>query len=483
MAPARDLCFTPATDLVRLFRARTISPLELMHALLARIDAVNPRVNAIVTLARESALRQARSATAALRPGARLGPLHGVPVAIKDVTPTRGLRTTYGSRLFADHVPDADAVVVERLKAAGAIVIGKTNTPEFAFGPNTVNAVFGATRNPWNPALTAGGSSGGSAAALATGMCPLAEGTDLGGSLRGPASFCGVVGFRTTPGLVPRHPDVLGWDSYSVEGPMARTVGDTALMLSVMAGPDDRAPMSYEVDPRAFPAAVRRPSVRGWRMAWTADLGGLVTVDEEVAAVCARAVKVFRTLGARVERASPDMSAVPEIVTLTRGLLMVARHGERLARHREVLQAGLVENTELGLALSPSDIARGELLRTALWHRVRAFLETRDLWITPTAAVPPFPIEQPHPLAVGGQPTGKSMQRSYLTYAFSVLGLPAISIPCGFTRAGLPVGLQLVGRRRQEAMVLRAAAAFETAQPWAQRRPPAVTGAHAQGNG
>src|SRR6266446_41721 len=201
-----------------------------MQAVLARIDAVNPDVNAIVTLVREDALRAARRATAALRRGATLPPLFGVPVGIKDVTVTKGIRTTHGSKLFESHVPDEDALVVERLRAAGAIVIGKTNTPEFAFGPNTVNAVFGATRNPWNLALTAGGSSGGSAAALATGMCPLAEGTDLGGSLRGPASYCGVVGFRTTPGLIPRHPSVLAWDTYSVEGPMARTVADAALM-------------------------------------------------------------------------------------------------------------------------------------------------------------------------------------------------------------------------------------------------------------
>ncbi len=477
MAPTRDLCFTPATELIRLFRARRVSPLELVQALLARIDAANPTVNAIVTLARESALAEARRATAALRRGARLGPLHGLPVAIKDVTPTRGLRTTWGSTLFADHVPAEDAVVVERLRAGGAIVIGKTNTPEFAFGPNTTNAVFGPTKNPWNLALTSGGSSGGSAAALATGMCPLAQGTDLGGSLRGPASFCGVVGFRTSPGLIPHYPDVLGWDSYSVEGPMARSIGDVALLLSVMAGPDDRAPLSYDVDVNTFTAAARAPSVKGWRVAWTPDLGGLVTVDDEVATICEQATGTFRKLGARVEHASPDMSDVPEIVRLTRGVAMVARHGERVAKHRGVLQAGLVENTDVGLGLTSSDVARGELMRTALWHRVRAFLSTRDLWITPTAAVPPFPVDQPHAMEIGGKPVGTSMQRSYLTYAFSVLGLPAISIPCGFTRAGLPVGLQLVGRRRQDATVLRAAGAFEKTTPWSEEHPPLVSGA------
>jgi amidase len=403
-----------------------------------------------------------------------LPPLHGLPVGIKDVTPTRGLRTTYGSTLFADHVPDADALVVARLRAAGAIVIGKTNTPEFAFGPNTVNRVFGATRNPWNPALTAGGSSGGSAAALATGMCALAEGTDLGGSLRGPASFCGVVGFRTSPGLIPRWPSVLAWDTYSVEGPMARSVGDVALMLSVMAGADDRAPLSCDVDTDALARAVRAPSVRGWRIAWSLDLGGLALIDDEVAAIVEEAVGVFRGLGARVAAAAPDLSDVPEIVRLTRAALMVARHGDRVAKHRDVLQAGLVENTEAGLTLSAREIAEGELLRTRQYERARSFMAEHDLLVTPTVAVPPFPIEHPHPLEVNGRPVGKAMARSFLTYAFSVLGLPAISIPCGFTRSGLPVGLQLVGRRRAETAVLRAAAAFEAARPWSDRRPSLV---------
>jgi amidase len=472
--PVTDPTFASAVELLRLYRTRRISPLEVMQAALARIDAVNPRVNAVVTLDREAALREARRATGALRRGARLAPLHGLPVGIKDVTPTRGLRTTYGSTLFADHVPDEDALVVQRLRAAGAIVIGKTNTPEFAFGPNTVNRVFGATRNPWNPALTAGGSSGGSAAALATGMCALAEGTDLGGSLRGPASFCGVVGFRTSPGLIPRYPSVLAWDSYSVEGPMARSVADAALMLSVMAGPDDRAPLSYDVDTMALARATRAPSVKGWRVAWSLDLGGLALIDDEVAAMVEDAARVFGKLGARVEQSAPDMSDVPEIVRLTRGYLMVARHGDRVAKHRDVLQAGLVENTEQGLALSPREIAEGELLRTRQWEQVCAFMADRELLITPTAAVPPFPIEQPHPVEVNGRPVGKAMARSFLTYAFSVLGLPAISIPCGFTQQGLPVGLQIVGHRRAEAAVLKAAAAFEAARPWTGRVPPTV---------
>ena len=479
--PGRDLTFTSAGELVKLYRARRTSPHEVVQTLLARIDAVNPAVNAVVTLAREAAVWNARRATAALKRGAALPPLFGVPVAIKDVTPTAGIRTTHGSKLFEDHVPAEDALVVERLRAAGAIVLGKTNTPEFAFGPTTVNTVFGATRNPWDLTRSAGGSSGGSAAALATGMVPLAEGTDLGGSLRGPASFCGVIGFRTTPGLIPRYPSALAWDSYSVEGPMARTVADAALMLSVMAGPDDRAPLSYEVDTRQFTAAAKTPGVKGWRVAWTLDLGGLVLVDDEVRAAFEQAVGVFRALGARVEAACPDMRDVPEIVRLTRGLLMVARHADKLPEHRAILQAGLVENTEAGLALTSREVAEGELLRTRQWHRVREFLETRDVWLTPTMAVPAFPIEHPHVLEVNGKPVGKAMQRSHLTYAFSILGLPAISIPCGFTRSGLPVGLQIVGKRRGEAAVLRAAAAFEAAHPWSGRVPPVVTTSGAPG--
>jgi amidase len=475
MAAARDLAFTPAVELVKLYRARKTSPLEVVQAVLARIDAVNPAVNAVVTLARESALWEARRATALLRRNAPLPTLFGVPVGIKDLAQTKGLRTTFGSTLYKDHVPDEDALVVERLRAAGAIVVGKTNTPEFGFGPNTFNAVFGPTRNPWDLSKTSGGSSGGSAAGLATGMFPIAEGSDLGGSLRGPAAFCGVVGFRTTPGLVPRYPTTLAWDSYSVEGPMARTVADTALMLSVIAGPDDRAPLSYDVDTGEFVKAAKVPSVKGWRVAWTPDLGGLVAIDTQVRAVFERAVGVFRSIGARVELACADMSDVPEIVRVSRGVLMVARHADKLPEHREVLQPGLVENTEQGLALTARDVAQADLLRTRQWHRVREFLAQRDVWIMPTMAVPAFPVEHPHVMEINGQPVGKSMQRSFLTYAFSVMGLPAISIPCGFTGAGLPVGLQIVGRRRGEAAVLRAAAAFEAAQPWAAAIPPVVT--------
>lgn len=470
----RDLCFTPATQLARLYRARKASPLEVMEAVLARIDALNPALNAYVTLAREAALQAARAATAGLKRRAALPPLHGVPVSIKDLTETKGIRTTKGSKIYEHDVPDEDALVVQRLKAAGAIVVGKTNTPEFGAGGNTFNAVFGATRNPWNPALTCGGSSGGAAVALATGMGPVAQGSDLGGSLRTPAAFCGVVGFRTTPGLVPVYPRDLAWDSLSVTGPMARTVADTALMLSVMASPDDRAPLSYAVNTGEFLRAVKAPSVKGWRVAWTPDLNGLLPVDGEVVRVAEGATSTFRSLGAKVEGACPDFSGVNEIVLATRGVSMVALHADKLPRWRDQMQKALVWNIEQGLRLTPEEIARGEKLRTALWHRVRAFMETYDLLILPTVAIPPFPVEQPYPTEINGKPLDNYTQWFFLTYGITLTGLPAISIPCGFTRDGLPVGLQIVGRRRQEAAVLRAAAAFEAAAPWADKLPPVI---------
>jgi len=470
----RDLCFASATELLRLYLARKASPLEAMQAILAQVDRINPQVNAIVTLARESALAEARAATRALTRRAEFPPLFGVPVSIKDIAPTRGIRTTCGSKVYADHVPTEDALVVQRLKAAGAIVLGKTNTSEFTAGANTFNAVFGATRNPWNLALTCGGSSGGSAVSLATGMGPIAHGTDLGGSLRIPAAFCGVVGFRTTPGLIPVYPRELAWDTLDVHGPMARTVCDVALMLSVMAGSDDLSPISYAVDTREFVRAVRKPSVKGWRIAWTPDLAGLILVDSEVASVAEQGARVFRTIGAAVENASPDFSETNEIVLSTRGLMMAALHGDRLSTWREQMQQGLVWNIEQGLRLTPQEIGRGEKLRTNLWHRVRMFFERYELLVLPTVPVKPFPVEQPYPTEINGKPVENYIQWAFLTYAISLTGLPSISVPCGFTKDGLPVGLQVVGRRRQEAAVLAAAAAFERAAPWADTIPPLI---------
>jgi amidase len=472
----RDICFIPAGELVRLYRARKISPLEVMQAVLARIDAVNPEVNAYVTVARDSALAAARAATRALgRKGTALPSLHGVPVSIKDLSATKGIRTTWGSVLFTDHVPDKDDLVVERLKAAGAIVVGKTNTPEFGAGGNTFNSLFGATRNPWNTALTCGGSSGGAAVAVACGMGPIAQGTDLGGSVRVPASFCGVLGFRPTPGLVPAYPRTLAWDTLSVTGPLARTVGDVALMLAAIAGPDDRAPISYEVDTSQFTRAVKAPSIKGWRIAWTPDLHGLLPVDADVARVAESVIRVFRSIGAKLERASPDFSAVKEIVRGTRAVTMVALQADKWPGWREQLQKDLVRDIDQALTRTARDVARSEMLRSALWHRVREFMASRDLLVLPTVAVPPFPVEQPYPPEVNGKILDDYTEWFYLTYAITLTGLPAISVPCGFTRSGLPVGLQIVGRRRQEVAVLRAAAALEAVAPWGSSIPPVVT--------
>ncbi len=466
-----DLAFADAGDLVARFRAGDVSPSEALDACLERIDAVDPLLNAYVTVDREAAIAAAAEATA--RPSGR--PLHGVPVGIKDLTETAGVRTTYGSRIYADHVPATDALIVARLRAAGAIILGKTNTPEFGAGGNTFNDVFGATRNPWNPDLTCGGSSGGSAVALAAGMSPLAEGSDLGGSLRTPAAFCGVVGFRTTAGLVPVWPDSLPFDGLAVTGPMARSVADCALMLSVVAGPDDRAPLSYPVDTAAFTDAVAQPVVSGTRIAWTPDLGGLLPVDPEIAAICECAVRALEGLGGRVTDASPDVSGLREIVNATRGLSMVVDHADHHAEHRDVMQPGLVGNIEQGLALTAPMIAAGLRRRAELWERVATFMAGFDLLCLPTVAVRPFPVEQAYPTAIAGVPLADYTQWFHLTYAITVTGLPALSLPVGFTADGLPVGLQIVGRHRDEAGVLRAAAALER-ELAITRRPPRAYG-------
>jgi amidase len=435
------------------------------------VEKINPKVNAYCTVVPEMALEAAKKAEAEIRRGGKLGPLHGIPVSIKDLTLTAGIRTTFGSKIFEHHVPTEDALIVQRLKAAGAIVIGKTNTPEFGAGANTYNAVFGATRNPWKLSHTCGGSSGGAAVALACGLGPLATGSDLGGSLRIPASFCGVVGFRTSAGRVPIYPSFVGWDTLAVEGPMARTVGDTALMLSVIAGADDRSPISLPGDGREFLAAVEHPNIRGFKVAWSADLK-VSPVDREIEAVASAAAKRFAELGCTVEQAEPDFSRVREIIHVTRALRMVTLHAEKLEKWRDQMNPNLVWNIEKGFPLTAQQVGMAEKERTALYHRVRQFFERYDLLLTPTVAVPPFPVEMPYPQEINGKPINNYQEWLYLTYAITVTGLPAISVPCGWTAEGLPVGLQIVGRRLGEATVLRAAAAFEAIAPWQDKRPP-----------
>ncbi len=452
-------------------RARRLSPRDVTDAVLAQIDRVNPAVNAFCTVVADRARDEARASEAAVMRGGPLGPLHGVPVSIKDLTPTRGIWTTYGSLAFADHVPAEDALIVERLRGAGAIILGKTNTPELGAGANTKNALFGPTRNPWKLTHTCGGSSGGAAVALATGMGPLAQGSDLGGSLRIPASFCGVVGFRTSPGVVPIHPTPLAWDALSVAGPMARTVLDTALMLSVIAGPDARAPLSVPVEAGRWVEAARRPEIRGWRAAWSPDLG-VQEVDAEVARVAGEAAAAFEDLGCAVEEARPDFTGAREIIHTTRAARMAAVYADLLPRWRERMFAPLVWNIEQGIHLTAEQWGRAEMARTALWHRVRAFFDRFDLLLTPTVAVRPFPVEVDYPAEINGRRVETYIDWFLLTYAITLTGLPAISVPAGWTADGLPVGLQIVGRWRSEESVLRAAAAFEAARPWADRRPP-----------
>ena len=466
-----DLGFMPAAEMVSAVKKKTLSPLEIVEAFLTRIDTINPKVNAYCTVAPEMARETARKAEAEVMRGGALGPLHGIPVSVKDLTLTAGIRTTFGSRIFEYHVPAEDALIVQRLKAAGAIVLGKTNTPEFGAGANTYNAVFGPTRNPWKLSHTCGGSSGGAAVALACGLGPLATGSDLGGSLRIPASFCGVVGFRTSPGRVPIYPGFLGWDTLAVEGPMARTVKDTALMLSVIAGPDDRSPISLPGDGREFISAVEQPEVRGLRVAWSPDLK-IVPVDREVRSVAAAAAKRFAELGCVVEEAEPDFGRVREVIHVTRATRMVALYAEKLKEWRDKMNRNLVWNIEQGFPLTAQQVGEAEKERTAIYHRVRHFFETYDLLLTPTVAVPPFPVEMSYPKEINGQAMTTYTDWFLLTYAITITGLPAISIPCGFTSEGFPVGLQVVGRRLAEATVLKAAAAFEALAPWHDKKPP-----------
>jgi len=466
-----DLCFLPATGMISAVKKKKLSPVEIVDAFLARIEKINPQVNAYCTVVPEMAREAARKAEAAVMRKGKLGPLHGVPVSIKDLTPTAGIRTTWGSKIFENFVPEEDALVVQRLKSAGAIVMGKTNTPEFGAGANTYNQVFGPTWNPWKAGYTCGGSSGGAAVALACGLGPLATGSDLGGSLRIPASFCGVVGFRTSAGLVPIYPSYLGWDTLAVEGPMARTVGDTALMLSVIAGQDDCSPISFPVETEKFLSAVKRPRIKGLKVAWSPDLK-VSPVDQEVHKLVAAAARKFAELGCEVEPAELDFTGVQQIIHVTRAARMVALHGEKLEKWRDQLNPNLAWNIEQGFPLTAREIGEAEKGRTALYHRVRDFFGKYDLLLTPTVALPPFPQEMIYPKEINGQPMKNYQEWLYLTYAITMTGLPAISIPCGFTSEGLPVGLQIVGRRLAETTVLKAAAAYEAITPWKDKRPP-----------
>ena len=467
---SQDLCFLPATELARLIRDRALTCEALMRAHLDQIERVNPKVNAIVTLLPDQALQGAREADRKLRSGDRIGPLHGLPVAHKDLLLTKGIRTTFGSPIYRDFVPDTDAIVVERLRAAGAITIGKTNTPEFGAGSQTFNTVFGATRNPWDPTKTCGGSSGGAAVALACGMVPIADGSDLGGSLRNPASFCNVVGLRPAAGRVPSWPSFNAWYPLAVLGPMGRTVEDVALMLSVLAGPDPRAPISIAEPGSVFAQSLER-DWRGLPVAWSDDLGGL-PVDARVARALEPAREVLGGLGMRVVDATPDLQDADEVFRVLRAYNFELTYGQLLDTRRGELKDTVVWNIEEGRKLIGPQIGRAEVKRTELYHRLRRFMEQYAFLAAPVVQVPPFDVNQPWVTEINGEKLTTYLDWMKSCTLISATGLPAISVPCGFTAEGLPVGLQIVGRHRDELGVLQLAYAFQQRTQLWKRRPP-----------
>jgi amidase len=455
-----ELTRMTAQAVVRLLRQSRVSPLELIEAALARIAATDRVLNALPTLCAERARDRARrlmESASAVAPGP--GWLGGLPLAVKDLNDVAGVRTTYGSPIYADAVPARSDILVERLEANGGVVLAKSNTPEFGAGANTFNAVFGETLNPWNPRLTVGGSSGGSAAALAAGQVWLATGSDLGGSLRTPASFCSVVGLRPSPGRVPHGPEARPFDTLAVDGPMGRTVGDVALMLDAMVARHPEDPISLELPPEPFQMAAaerRRPQ----RVAFSPDLG-ITPVDAEVRALCAAAARRFAEAGAVVEEACPDFSGAAECFGVLRALGFVAGHREHYQRHRDKLKPDVIWNIERGLALTADDIARAELARGALYHRVVEFFRRYDLLLCPAACVPPFDVKTRWIKELNGVAFDNYVEWIRITYAVTLTSCPALSLPCGFTRDGRPVGLQMVGRPRGEAELLGAAAALE----------------------
>lgn len=455
-----ELCGVSATQLAHMVARREVSAVEVMRAHLARIADANPGLNAIVTLLPEKRLLgEAEKADRAVAAGDRLGPLHGLPVAHKDLTLTRGIRTTFGSPIFADFVPEEDALIVARLRAAGAITVGKTNTPEFGAGSQTFNQVFGPTRNPLDRSKTCGGSSGGAAAALASGMVPIADGSDYGGSLRNPASFCGVVGLRPTPGRVPGWPDAAPWFPVPVQGPMARSAADAALMLSAIAGPDARAPLSLAEPGAAF----RRPldrDFRGTRVAWSMDFGGL-PFDPAVPAALAPARRRLERLGCEVDDAGPDMDGAALAFDRWRGWFFEFNWGPLLDRHRADMKDTVIWNIEQGRALDAAALAEATRCWTGLLDRMHAFFERYEYLALPVSQVPPFDINVEYPTEIAGVAMGTYTEWMASCAWISLLGTPAASVPAGATPDGLPVGLQIVGRPRDDFGVLQLAHAFE----------------------
>lgn len=468
-----DPCILTAVEMASLLSAGKISARELLKAHQERIDTVNPVVNALVTLTTESAHAQAAAADQAHARGESLGLLHGLPVAHKDLVLTSGIRTTFGSRAFVDFIPDTDSLLVERQRKAGAVMVGKTNTPEFGAGSHTFNEVFGTTLNPYDLQRTCGGSSGGAAVALATRMLPLCDGSDLGGSLRNPAAFCNIVGFRPSPGRIPTTTSQDAWFPLSVEGPMARTVDDVALYLRAMAGPDPRAPLSIFESPDIFAGSPKR-DLSGVRVAWSPDAGGL-PVEPAIKTALASVPDILSGLGCEVVEAWPDLSDAPHIFQARRAWQFALNYGPLLAEHRYLMKETVVWNIEKGLAMTISDYAEACRRHTALFRRVGEFMSSGkggfDFLASPVTQVVPFPVEVEYPTEIEGTPLGTYIDWMRSCSDITVTTHPAISVPAGFTDTGLPVGLQIVGRCRADRAVLEMARAWELATGWGSTAP------------
>ncbi|MCP3740843.1 amidase [Rossellomorea sp. BNER] len=465
-----DICFKSARDLAATIKRGELSAYEVVEAHLNQIERVNPQVNAIVSLVKDRALEEARAADKRFAAGEEVGPLHGLPIAFKDTHATAGIRTTSGSTVLRDNIPEQDELIVERLRKAGAITIGKTNVPEFAAGAHTFNDVFGMTRNPYDLSRTAGGSSGGAAVAVSCGMLPLADGSDMGGSLRFPAAFNNVVGLRTSPGRIPTYPRQAAYSTLSVQGPVARNVADTAFMMSVIAGPDDRSPISIEESGTRFLESLER-DLTGLRVAWSPDLGGAVPVDPVVRSVFEQQIKVFEDLGCNVEEVCPDFADAEEIFRVLRAWQFEMSYGKLVDRYREQIKSSFVWNLEEGRRLSGPDIGRAERLHGALYERMRVFFEKYDVLLLPVSQIPPFDGNLEFPQEVDGNHMETYLDWMRSCYYVSATGHPALSVPGGFTPDGLPLGLQIVGRHRADFEVLQVGYAFEQATGYGKRRP------------
>jgi aspartyl-tRNA(Asn)/glutamyl-tRNA(Gln) amidotransferase subunit A len=457
-----------ALEIAALVRDKELSPVELTAALLARIEALDPKLNAFCLVTAEAARVAAREAEIAVMKREPIGALHGVPLSLKDVLYTRGLRTTGGSRLFADLLPEEDTVAVGRLKAAGAIILGKTNTSELGHKALTDSPLFGATRNPWDLTRTPGGSSGGAAAAVASGLGPVALGTDGGGSVRIPAGFCGLVGLKPSFGRVPQLPGFPGWDHLGTIGPLTRTVRDAALVLDVIAGGDDRDRTSLPREAGSYLDACDL-DVKGLHVAWTPDLG-YASVDERVLEICGNAAAEFEGLGCHVEVVNPGWESPEEAFATVVSAQFYAAWGDELPAREADMDASLVRFIRRGGAVTAREYLAATSKVNAYWQEVVTFLARFDLLLTPTTAVPPFPLGTGVPREIAGREVSRLGWMPF-TYPFNLTGQPAASVPAGWTDESVPVGLQIVGRRHADRTVLAAAAAFEAACPWRDRRP------------